>query len=113
MNKLSWFFYLADMASGMSFLIFSMGVACVALMFILPTKSVEMFSADHTPFQSATRPSLWIGLVLCSVLFCLIPSSETIYKIAASEIGETVVTSPEAKELYEDLKAIIKKQVDM
>lgn len=41
----------------------------------------------------------------------VVPSSNTIYLIAASEAGETVVSSPEAKEMFNDIKTIIKQKL--
>ena len=40
-------------------------------------------------------------------LSTLVPSERTMYMIAASEIGETIVTSPEAEEVFGELKDTI------
>lgn len=47
-------------------------------------------------------------MVVSLPLSLLTPSSKTIYMIAASEAGETIVTSPEAREIFDDLKEVIK-----
>lgn len=49
--------------------------------------------------------SIWV--LLLSVWF-VIPPKETLYYMAASEVGEKVVTDPQAIEIMTDLKSIIK-----
>lgn len=53
---------------------------------------------------------VFTGLFL-AFLTAVVPSSNTIYLIAASEAGETVVSSPEAKEMFNDIKTIIKQKL--
>lgn len=52
----------------------------------------------------------WV-LLIPAVLVTFVPSSKTIYLIAASEAGEAVVTNPDTIEMMGDLKAIIKKRL--
>ena len=58
---------------------------------------------------------LVIGLVPSFLLALTIPDRQTMYMIAASELGEEVIDSPEAKQLYQDLRDVIdtyKKKVE-
>lgn len=58
-----------------------------------------------------------IGITIASLLFlsyiinAAIPSRETFYMIAGSEIGEMVVQSDEAKEIMVEIKEVIKTQL--
>lgn len=53
----------------------------------------------------------WIsGLVIA--LLTLVPSKDTFYMIVASEAGETVVNTPEAKEIMSDVREIIDIQLE-
>lgn len=50
-----------------------------------------------------------VPMLTISWAFALvIPDKETFYLIAASELGEEVVKSPEAQELYEEVKKVLK-----
>jgi heme/copper-type cytochrome/quinol oxidase subunit 2 len=49
---------------------------------------------------------LWATPILV-IIFTLSPSSDTLYLIAASELGEEVVTNPEVVEVATELKDII------
>lgn len=45
-------------------------------------------------------------------LWILIPSKEALYIIAASEAGEAVVNTPEAKEVLQDLREVLDAQLE-
>lgn len=113
MNSLSWMIYLAEVAGraadmfGAASFLFGLfgGVCCwflAAFLVIeegkkaLPIAIVCVWFVVETVFVAGS---------------VLIPSSSTIYMIAASEAGETVVTSPEAKEMLGDLKEIIRRRL--
>ncbi len=49
--------------------------------------------------------------LLAGSISVVIPSKSTVYMIAASEMGEKVVTTPEAKEMLGDLREVIAKQI--
>jgi hypothetical protein len=57
--------------------------------------------------------SKWIIPIFLLVLMTdrLIPSRDTIYLIAGSEVGEIVVNSPEAREILNNVKTVIKQQI--
>lgn len=53
----------------------------------------------------------WLtGIVI--TLLLLIPSQDTFYMIVASEAGETVAATPEAKEIMQDVREIIDVQLE-
>lgn len=48
-----------------------------------------------------------IGFIVSSILTVIFPNQQTMYMIAASELGEEVIASPEAKQLYQDLREVL------
>jgi len=114
MNELSWFLYLAEILPRIGSFTGIMGLLLFGVAFILPPKGVKLFSRDHE--------ALFTGLDRLVVPFCawllllllafLTPSKETIYLIAGSEAGEAVVTSPEGQEILNDIKQIIRGQLN-
>jgi hypothetical protein len=57
------------------------------------------------------RKWFWITGVL--VLFLtIVPSKDTFYLIVASEAGETIVNTPEAKELMKDVREVLDAQLE-
>lgn len=124
MNTLSWLIYAAEIFD-------RLGVALAAAGFGLILAGFAALAGGHTVWTyfswqgkderdrgAATQASLrkWgpRAVVLAAFLFLgaiLLPSSRTLWLIAASEAGEAVVTSPDAVEMMGDLKAIIKKRL--
>ena len=119
MNTLSWLIYAAEVSERASvlcgflaFVWFLVALVGVGITFICAYDN----NYGHGPILSKWVP--WTAFVSAllfemALLFgaVALPSSKTIYMIAASEAGETVVTSPDAIEMMSDLKAIIKKRL--
>ena len=55
--------------------------------------------------------SLYFGVILCALIASLIPSSRTMYMIAASESAEMVVTNSAVQETFGDLIKLIQKKL--
>ena len=110
MNTLSWFFYLASALPSLATFAEKTGV----LLLILCLVYIAYYKAKDYPFQGISSgvvsfPYKATVFALCLFLVsALTPSEKTIYMIAASEMGGEVVQSQEAKELYDDLRSIIK-----
>lgn len=115
MNTLSWMIYAAEVcdrvqgaAGFISFMFGILGGACVVALWI------TNFAAEGGPSKAViammTALFFFIEIPLIGAA-SFIPSSRTIYMIAASEAGMTVVSSPEAKEMLDDLKSIIRKKL--
>lgn len=124
MNSLSWLIYAADTITRIGPLMFVAGIlfCAVGLATMIPGKFVlwERYGSgdDAWAEQMAVRSMLGrTGVRLCVigplliVLSMFVPSSRTLYLIAASEAGEAVVTNPDTIEMMGDLKAIIKKRL--
>lgn len=126
MNTLSILLYVADVLYTMT------GVLTAALIFgwiiyaaaTLAYKmwSNDTWSSDEPEVKVAKKKArersifpakkwFWIsGLVI--TLLTLVPSKDTFYMIVASEAGETVVNTPEAKEIMSDVREIIDIQLE-
>lgn len=114
MNTLSWMIYAAELVEKLG----SLGgvglfVSCAIL-------ALAVFMAPPVCEFDTAKISVYcwrcakVGvpvIVLFATIYLFTPSSRTVYMIAASEAGETVVTSPEAIEMMGNLKAIIKKRL--
>lgn len=63
--------------------------------------------------SSAIPEAKWFWVTGILILFLtLVPSKDTFYMILASEAGETVVNTPEAKEMMKDVREIIDAQLE-
>jgi len=124
MNTLSWLIYAGEVAGNMQgFIGFggSLAVAAGAVMTLagnIPWQHYSWDSQEKWTQKEAFRgklarngPRFLVAGALCILVAALTPASRTIYMIAASEIGEQIVTSPDAIEMMGDLKAIIKKRL--
>lgn len=113
MNTLSWLLYLADVADSakplFGFIAFVVGlfggIGVTMLWVISAAESLKKAPAIVVSI-------LWVTVLIPSAtLSILIPSKDTIYLIAASEAGEVVVKSDEAKAIMVGLRNIIKDQI--
>jgi len=112
MNTLSWLLYVADAFESLGILL---GItATIGVVLVLFTAIITAFHDVNNydgPNRGASRlKMLWIP-VLAGLIACAIPSSNTIYMIAASEAGSAVVNSPDGREMLDGVKAIIKKKI--
>lgn len=108
MNSLSWMIYAAGALGSLSVTLGILGV--MSIVFGGVAALIGTIATSKPDMAKAIMMKWWIpaGLLISSAL---LPSSTTVYMMAASEAGETIVTSPEAKEVFEDLKTIIKSKL--
>lgn len=120
MNSLSWFLYIADVVSNISVFLSTIGVICVCLgaLSIIPGYFVKWEFEDSNETIKKNRQNLaWFAsrsvIFGLSAIFIstLVPAKKTMYMIAASEMGEMVVQSEEAKEIFSELKQTIMYQL--
>lgn len=116
MNSLSWFLYFAGVADGVAGVFFfatAVSIVIILVCFVygeaavgdstgLPSE-VEKY---YVGVRNGALKKVWIPIIIC-LFAALIPSSQTLYLIAGSELGETAINSPEAKALYEDIRGVI------
>lgn len=116
MNSLSWLIYFASIISGFKALFLFLSIVCciiIIVAWIARVANPEEYNRHIR--EAATKWTNWRSIYVYSILFLLacivIPTSSTMYMIAASELGETVVKSPEAIELFDQLKQLIKQKI--
>jgi len=98
MNSLSWFLYFAGVVEGIAgVFFFAMGVSIVLIIgsfaygaFILGDLRELPVGAEkyYTDIRNNALKKVWIPIIIC-LFAVLIPSSQTLYLIAGSELGET------------------------
>lgn len=123
MNSLSWMIYAAEVVGNLGALMLGLTVGLCAAAVIAGCAAGAGFDGlgradmdEEKCRRTIASGTLWarrfaLACVVSVLLGAFIPSSNTIYLIAASEAGETIVTSPEAKEVFDDLKTIIKSKL--
>ncbi len=111
MNSLSWLIYLAEVlgtfrdAAGIvaGLLIFAViGLPIIA--------GPDLFDEDAAPIRKWWKRGIVTAIIL-AVLAMALPSTRTLYMIAASEIGEKAMATPEAKELFSEVRKTIMQQL--
>jgi hypothetical protein len=115
MNSVSWFLYAAEVVSSLSSMMSGFAAATLfgLAMSAIPA-CIGKFDGDMgdgTFFDKYWAPAAkWLmPLSIVAILItAFIPSKTTMYAIAASQIGEQVVTSPDAREMIDDSKAILR-----
>lgn len=131
MNTLSWMLYAAGVLGGLGILfgiLTIISTIAVAVVWFLRGLTADYVSKDDMPSDDnpSGSPSyqhwasmvkitngkwLYITPVIFAILVVAVPSQKTIYMIIASEMGEAVIKSPEAREVFDDLRAVIKKKL--
>lgn len=104
MTNLSWFLYLADILSNLAD-VFAIGAAfliCGGLLYALFTSMINDEKGDRRSYKGAIA-SVIAGVVLIG-LTIPIPSKQTLYTIAAVEVGNVVVNSAEGKEVLDEVR---------
>ena len=108
MNSLSWFLYFADIVGNLQGLLVTvaiLGGTASLMTFFGWLMQQDLYGEDSDlvkTFRSLTSKLVPVA-VICSILAAIIPSRETLYLMAGSEIGESVVNIPEAKAIMNDI----------
>lgn len=116
MNSVSIFVYVADVIGRISVLLIFAGLltlAITAVLFIITGLHNDSIY-DKREKKPYPKKQGFAALLLAFFIFflaALMPSQTAMYMIAASEAGELIVKSPEAQEVFNDLKAVIRKNL--
>jgi hypothetical protein len=102
MNSLSWLLYGADASAKLGV---ALGTGTIVGALLVPGSFIAMawvhdFVTDDEATLRGIRDKWKVGATLaivCAVLWAVVPSRNTIMLIAASEVGETVLASPQAQ----------------
>lgn len=113
MNNLSWLIYLADVSNSISAFFgisaFLLGSAAAVITII----SAITYAENNKPFFPVKWSILtWISCVIMALVSTLIPSSDAVIRIAASEAGETFVNSASGQQLINDLTDVLHAQLN-
>ena len=118
MNTVSWLIYLTYVIPSVSWFatVFAFGLVISALLSLFVygvaksvTNEVNATKEDRAFPNAILKQLKWIvpSAALCFFVANIVPDQQTMYMIAASELGEEVIISDEAKVLYQDLRDIL------
>lgn len=127
MNSLSWLLYFAGIAGPLSnaltnlailgFVVIVIATIAGATLYGFASERSRYDSEDTKAAKDGVKASLrkalkqlprWVVLpVIFSIVGAAIPPKETLYLIAASEVGETVVTSPTMTKAIDALNRLL------
>lgn len=108
MNSLSWLIYLCSVLPSLSFLFVGVGFAGLVAYFV----GVGIWSGETGTNHFKSTKLLGIIPAVLLLIATLIPSERALYMIAASEMGETVVTSEAGQEVFNELKDTVMYQLE-
>lgn len=115
MNDLSWFIYLADVLEKLGDLFFGLSVIGFILLaiwgFLFLPMTAEGASRDTWKTYWFAGKILIPVTLLLSVAATLIPSSTTMYAIAASEMGERLIHTKTFSKAEQALNAWLDRQI--
>lgn len=104
MNNLSWLIYFADVLPG-----FGLTLAVLSLISLIIFGTVLLVLAMAGEWSKASPYWKWIFVPIVGLLLAVpIPAKETIYMIAASEVGEEALATPEVAKI----RMLINKYLD-
>lgn len=108
MNSLSLFIYFASVVSNIGPLLILFGF--LMLMAICIVNALRCHHNDYCRSGDEVKLVNFKWLILAPILWMMaafIPNERTMYMIAASEMGEVVVTNPEMQMIFNSLKTKI------
>lgn len=131
MNQLSWMLYWANVLGNVGPSLFFLGLPCIIAGVLLTSFTLHMRSELISLADSENdyrinraiaqlngwRPKMWIGPTLIVVALLMwvgsmfTPSSDTMYAIATSQVGEQVLSTPLASKAEKALEAWLDKQI--
>lgn len=105
MNELSWLIYLADLASSIG------GIAAAVLVIAIIAGTVYTLAVaiDDEEFK-VHSPTLAV-IAVAALVVTVTPSKNTIYAIAASEMGEKALATPVVNKATKALEAWLDRQI--
>ena len=114
MNSLSWMLYLADVVGSAGKLFGIIGFLGAAGFAFATLASLGMMSdGEHEDAARCKTVAGWLAVIgfPSLLLSILAPSSDTIYAIAASEMGETALNSETGGKAVQALNAWLDRQI--
>jgi len=111
MNTLSWFLYLASISSGFSQFLLVIAIGLATILVIYNAVAALYNSVEEKPQKVYGVKFMYVA-ALAGFLSILVPNKDTLYMIAASEVGEMVITSPENQEVFGKVRTLINTKLD-
>lgn len=112
MNTLSWLIYAAEVVGNLQVMVSIVTPPLLIFGGVGLTSLWAYNVLEKTGYRPTWPTGAWVAsMSVCAAIAIFTPSTKALYMIAASEAGETIVTSPDAIEMMGDLKAIIKKRL--
>lgn len=108
MNQLSWLLYAADVASSINFAFAAVFIACLIVTVICFLGTLE---ANEREWACPLFRHFGLYTLLVFLVSAPIPSKDTIYAIAVSEMGEQALATPLAGKATKALEAWLDKQI--
>jgi len=111
MNSLSWLLYIAGVVGNLGgvLIFFTIVLSLVSLVIAI------VYCDDYTEGRAKGFKIAGLmagGAVFCIFLAAFVPSKETVYAIAASEMGEEVLKTPTAQKAFKALDVWLDKQIE-
>lgn len=115
MNALSWLIYLADVVNSIGILssivgFFALLTFLAGLVVLCANPDPEYDKAEHVASIGLIRWSTTV-FIICSLLLIVLPGRDTVYAIAASEMGEEVLNSETGSKAVKALDAWLDRQI--
>lgn len=113
MNELSWMIYLADVTGTLKVLLFIfIIIAAIILAWRIFTAALDSYGGlEKGEVWAPTKAALWI-VGPASIMAAVLPSSSTIYAIAASEMGEKALNTETGGKAVKALNAWMDRQIE-
>lgn len=117
MNSLSWFLYFASVLPQIMVAPILLTLGAMIVLGGLGCCERESGYRGDEQWQRGYKLHKFVASVLAPlfslfvVIATIIPDKETLYLIAGSELGQQVIETPEAREVFNDIKTIIKQQI--
>lgn len=104
MNSLSLYIYLASVVPNIGPLMVFLGILALITL-LIRCIYVAIQNEDPTEDKRTFPSTSWFLIpAFCWLIASLVPSERALYMIAASKMGETVITNPEMQEVFSSLK---------
>lgn len=119
MNELSWLLYLVELSHRVAVLFTIIGVTLITVTIILSIMSFTFEDFNNSPEQDQAvrlrcrRSAIGFGITCCTLFFLatILPSQNTVYAIAAFEMGERVLDSKTGSLATQALNSWLQKQI--
>ena len=116
MNGLSWLLYFADIAEKLTgvahFVIWAVGIVGFITAFV----TVMCYATEDFDYRivinAIPRKSLTTAILISALVIAFVPSKDTIYLIAASEMGEEAINTDAAKKVASYLDKLLSDLVE-